>query len=72
MLADIGGRSDQSARQYLSYFPANYPDKPGPVEAKNRPSVKARPVSEIVPDHQNTPFDMMEVIESLVDEGSFL
>lgn len=60
----------QSARRYLSYFPANYKTCPGIVEAKP-PAKSARPISQIVPDHQNTPFDMMQLIESLVDEGSF-
>ena len=59
------------ARQYLSYFPANYAEKP-PVEPGKDPSPSARRVSEIVPDNQNVPFDMMQVIEAIVDEGSFL
>lgn len=60
----------QSARRYLSYFPANYKTCPGKVEAKP-PAKSARPISQIVPDHQNTPFDMMQLLESLVDESSF-
>ncbi|MBA4494263.1 acyl-CoA carboxylase subunit beta [Paenactinomyces guangxiensis] len=59
-----------SARRYLSYFPANYRHKPAKIAAK-KPSAGARPISQIVPDHQNAPFDMMELITSLVDENSF-
>ncbi|BCU82265.1 propionyl-CoA carboxylase [Polycladomyces abyssicola] len=59
-----------AARRYLSYFPANYTQKP-PTANPKAPSVKARPVSEIVPENQNTPFDMMELIEAIVDENSF-
>ncbi len=59
-----------TARRYLSYFPANYQLKPPRAEAK-APIASARPLAEIVPDNQNIPFDMMEVINSLVDEGSF-
>ena len=70
VLAKSEEEAIQSARKYLSYFPANYQTRPEKIEAK-KPSESARPVSEIVPDHQNAPFDMMEVIESLVDEGSF-
>ncbi|OYD07842.1 acyl-CoA carboxylase subunit beta [Paludifilum halophilum] len=59
-----------SARRYLSYFPSNYEECPKVIEGKE-PSEGAKPISEIVPDNQNTPFDMMELIDSLVDEGSF-
>jgi acetyl-CoA carboxylase carboxyltransferase component len=31
-----------------------------------------RKIEKIVPDHQNIPFDMYEVIENLIDQGSFL
>lgn len=60
----------QSARQYLSYFPGNYQRKPPRQKGKG---VKAgvRPIESIVPKNQNTPFDMMEFIEGLIDEGSF-
>lgn len=70
VLAESEEEAIQSARKYLSYFPANYQTSPDKIEAKE-PSEKARPISEIIPDHQNAPFDMKEVIESLVDEGSF-
>jgi acetyl-CoA carboxylase carboxyltransferase component len=58
------------ARRYLSYFPANWQHKPAKTEGK-KPAPDAKPISQIVPDHQNTPFDMLELIKSLVDEGTF-
>jgi methylmalonyl-CoA decarboxylase subunit alpha len=58
------------ARRYLSYFPANYRQSAPMAEGKTPPA-DARPLSQIVPDNQNVPFDMMELIHSLVDEGSF-
>jgi acetyl-CoA carboxylase carboxyltransferase component len=58
------------ARRYLSYFPANYAEKP-PVEQGKNPSPSARKISEVVPDNQNVPFDMLQVIEAIVDEGTF-
>lgn len=59
-----------SARRYLSYFPANY--EQSSVIAEARPPVAdAKPISKIVPDDQNIPFDMKELITSMVDEGSF-
>ncbi|MFC4076546.1 acyl-CoA carboxylase subunit beta [Salinithrix halophila] len=59
-----------SARRYLGYFPSNWEERPLRTVGKE-PSAAARKPSEIVPDNQNTPFDMMELIDSLVDKGSF-
>ncbi|SFJ05056.1 acyl-CoA carboxylase subunit beta [Thermoflavimicrobium dichotomicum] len=58
------------ARQYLSYFPPNWKEEP-PVATAKLPPKNARSLSEIVPDHQNMLFDMLEFIHGLVDEGSF-
>ncbi|GGA32507.1 propionyl-CoA carboxylase [Kroppenstedtia guangzhouensis] len=59
-----------SARRYLQFFPAHHTKKPVRIEGK-APAPDAKKISEIVPDHQNAPFDMLELIRSLVDEGSF-
>lgn len=60
----------RAARRYLSYFPANFGQLPPSVEPK-APAATARAVSEIVPENQNAPFDMYDLIEAIVDEGSF-
>lgn len=70
LLAQNEEEAIELAKQYLSYFPQNYGEKP-PVAPSKPPANTARPIREIVPDHQNVPFDMKELIESLVDEGSF-
>ncbi|SFS49811.1 acyl-CoA carboxylase subunit beta [Marininema halotolerans] len=59
-----------SARRYLSYFPANYEQRPPRLECQEVASDRKK-ISEIVPDNQNVPFDMLELIGSLVDENSF-
>ncbi|MGF7087210.1 acetyl-CoA carboxylase carboxyltransferase component [Kroppenstedtia sanguinis] len=59
-----------SARHYLRFFPAHHREKPVQIEGK-APAPDTKKVSEIVPDHQNAPFDMSELIRSLVDEDSF-
>lgn len=59
-----------SARKYLSYFPARYSERPATIDGV-KPAADAKKISEIVPENQNIPFDMMELIDSLVDEGSF-
>lgn len=60
----------RAARKYLSYFPANCTQQP-PVAAEQSPAAEAKAVSAIVPENQNAPFNMHELIVSLVDEGSF-
>jgi methylmalonyl-CoA decarboxylase subunit alpha len=55
------------AKRYLGYFGANWTEPP-PVAP---PAAPAREWPEI-PEDENKPFDMVELIEALVDEGSFL
>ncbi|UFJ41905.1 acyl-CoA carboxylase subunit beta [Brevibacillus humidisoli] len=60
----------EAARSYLSYFPGNYEESP-PAAAGRESAANAREIAEIVPENQNAPFNMYELIEALVDEGSF-
>jgi methylmalonyl-CoA decarboxylase subunit alpha len=55
------------AKRYLSFFPPNWREPP-PI------APPAAPASEWpeVPADENKPFDMLELIDALVDEGSFL
>lgn len=57
------------ARRYLTNFPANFSLKPGQVERKSAKT--GRELEEIIPENQNAPFDMYELIDRLIDEGSF-
>jgi methylmalonyl-CoA decarboxylase subunit alpha len=59
------------ARRWFSYLPANHRALP-PEAAPRNPRAGGRPVGEIVPRDQNKPFDMVELVEAIVDEGSFL
>ncbi|MBP2240022.1 acetyl-CoA carboxylase carboxyltransferase component [Cytobacillus eiseniae] len=59
----------ESAKKYLTYFPASFKEKTKkcePIEPK-----AGRDLEEIIPKNQNAPFDMYECIGSLIDEGSF-
>jgi len=58
------------ARQYLSYFPASYQEKPPIVDALPPKSFE-QTVEEIIPTNQNAPFNMYDLIERIVDEESF-
>ncbi len=59
------------ARRWFSFMPRSHRELP-PSAAALAPRAGALPVEEIVPRDQNKPFDVMELVETLVDEGSFL
>jgi acetyl-CoA carboxylase carboxyltransferase component len=56
--------------RYLSFFGSNWQEAPPPAP----PAAPASNVSirELIPEDENKPFDMRELIGALVDEGSFL
>ncbi|UII57306.1 acyl-CoA carboxylase subunit beta [Cytobacillus spongiae] len=69
VLAQNEEEAIQFARQYLTYFPANFKEK-----TKEIPVVEpkaGRSLEEIIPTNQNAPFNMYECIDTLIDEGSF-
>lgn len=57
------------ARRYLTFFPQNSTELPPAVPAVAPADGKA--IEEIVPAHQGMPFNMYEVIDRVVDQGSF-
>jgi acetyl-CoA carboxylase carboxyltransferase component len=70
---DVLAASDEEAielcKQYLSYLPSSFRERPArtqPVEAK-----PGRSIEEIVPYDQRKYFDMYEVIDRVVDAGSW-
>jgi methylmalonyl-CoA decarboxylase subunit alpha len=60
-----------TAKRYLSYFPTNWQGEPPPAPP-GEPPAEAHSIRELIPDDENKPFDVMQLIEALVDEGSFL
>ncbi len=58
------------AKRYLSYFPGSYAE--GPPGAPPAPPASERPIAEMIPADENKPFDIQELIDALIDEGSFL
>src|SRR5215472_18835156 len=58
------------AKQYLSYFPGHWSEKP-PLE-NARPPAAGKTVAEIVPASQRVAFNMVDLVKALVDEGSWL
>jgi acetyl-CoA carboxylase carboxyltransferase component len=69
LLAENEESAIEHARDYLTYFPSNYKEKPTIQEA--RKPITGRSFEEIVPENQNVPFDMYEFINRLIDEDSF-
>src|SRR5512144_159187 len=70
---DVLAASDEEAielcRRYLGYMPGSFRERPAAVEAvAPRPG---RSIDEIVPYDQRKWFDMYEVIDRVVDAGSF-
>jgi acetyl-CoA carboxylase carboxyltransferase component len=59
------------AKQYLSYFPTNCDDEP-PAAPPAEPTAEARPVRELIPADENKAWDMRDLLDAVVDEGSFL
>jgi methylmalonyl-CoA decarboxylase subunit alpha len=58
------------AKRYLSYFPSSFEEDP-PGAVPGAPASN-RPIRELIPADENKPFDMRELIDTLVDDGSFL
>jgi methylmalonyl-CoA decarboxylase subunit alpha len=58
------------AKRYLSYFPTSFREQP--PAAPPAPPASDRPIRELIPADENKPFDMRELLDALVDEGSLL
>jgi methylmalonyl-CoA decarboxylase subunit alpha len=58
------------AKRYLSYVPANWREAP-PAAPPADPGAERAP-SQIVPDDEKSAFDIVDLIDALTDEGSFL
>ena len=59
-------------RDLLSYLPANNIDGPPRIEPREPPAGSADLLDTIVPAAAHQPYDMHDVIQAIVDEGSFL
>src|SRR2546425_1212030 len=58
------------AKRYLAYLPSSWQEEPPPAPPAEPAS--ATSIRELVPDDENKPFDMFELIDALVDADSFL
>jgi acetyl-CoA carboxylase carboxyltransferase component len=60
----------KQARQYLSYFPQNYSEN-APIAEPKAPKATDKTLGEVIPANENQIFNMMEVINRLIDEDSW-
>ena len=61
----------QLCQTYLAYFPQHCED-PLPLAETKAVAAKAKDIATLVPKDINSPFQMKDFIEAIVDEGSFL
>lgn len=59
----------EQARFYSSFFPNNQGEKPPITEARS-PKTGQAPLESLIPENQNAPFNMYDVIDALVDANS--
>ena len=57
------------AKRYLGYFPGSFVEQP-PSAPPAAPS-SSRSIRELIPADENKPFDMRELLDALLDAGSF-
>ncbi len=61
------------ARRWLSYLPSNWlREPPRDPSAPASPLADGGRLSDVIPEDENKPFDMMTLIEGIIDEGSLL
>jgi len=59
-------------RELLSYMPSNNVDDPPRVETSDPVDREDQALDRLVPDSPNQPYDMLDLIHAVVDEGAFL
>lgn len=62
----------QNIRNLLSYMPQNCEEEPPFVPYESTGDEIREVLASIVPENPNSPYDMREVIEGIIDENSFL
>ncbi|MEF8829998.1 MAG: acyl-CoA carboxylase subunit beta [Halobacteriales archaeon] len=58
-------------RRLLSYLPANNVEDPPRVDTGDDPERETPKLEDIVPDEPRKPYDMLDIVETTLDEGTF-
>jgi acetyl-CoA carboxylase carboxyltransferase component len=69
LLCKTEAEAIEACRRYLNYMPQNYTEKPSLAEPL--PPAGEKEIEEIVPLAESEPFDMHEVIDRIIDRGSW-
>jgi acetyl-CoA carboxylase carboxyltransferase component len=69
MLVKTEEEAIAAAKRYLAFFPSHCGEA-APAAAPAEPA-PGRPIAEIIPQNQNSPFQMYELIDRIADAGSF-
>ena len=69
MLVESEEQAIDAIRNYLSYLPGSWSEKP--MDSEAAPPTEIRTPEEIIPIHQNTSYDVHDLINSLIDGGSW-
>jgi propionyl-CoA carboxylase beta chain len=74
-VAHLEGEDDRATldmvRELLSFLPSNNLDDPPFVATDDDPERRDPKLNELVPDNPNKPYDMHDVIRTVIDEGYF-
>lgn len=75
-VAHFAEDSDQAAldrvKDLLSYLPQNYREKPPAVECTDDPNRVEKSLNTVVPTNPRLPYDMTEIIRTVLDNNRFL
>jgi propionyl-CoA carboxylase beta chain len=75
-VAHFAEDSDQVAldrvKEVLAYFPQNYREKPPVVECEDDPDRREEPLNKAVPANPKLPYDMRDIIRTVLDQKVFL
>jgi methylmalonyl-CoA decarboxylase subunit alpha len=72
---DVLVKSEQEAiawaKRYIAMMPQSTDGAPSAIAPKE-PKAGQKPLEQVIPVDENKPFDMMAVIDAIIDEGSFV
>ena len=60
------------AKRYFAMMPQNASDTPPLAPRAGRRSTAGKPLEDVIPADENKSFDMIAVIDAIIDEGSFV
>jgi len=72
LIADGDEQAMMMIRELMSFLPSNNMEEPPTIKSTDDPNREDEKLQEIVPFDPNKPYDMTEIIHSVVDDGNFM